>query len=145
LEIEMVLYQNLKSEVLSHVRLLWCAIALACLPIGMLAAAIQSHNPDEPEAIPIVVSPYGFAPADLSIQAGSYVFVVLNRTGFDDITVYLERMSGNSVKDSPSQQEFRDSVGASRARLVKSTKLTPGMYRLCVDKRPAWISSIRVN
>ena len=143
----MFLYQNLKFEVLSRVRLVWCAIALACLPIGMLTAAIQSHahNPDVPEAIPIVVSPYGFAPADLSIQAGSYVFVVLNRTGFDDITVYLERMSGNSVKDSPSQQEFRDSVGASRARLVKSTKLTPGVYRLRVDKRPAWISSIRVN
>jgi 5-hydroxyisourate hydrolase-like protein (transthyretin family) len=142
----MIVYQNLKSEVLSLVRLLLCVVALV-VPVTMLKAAPQpqGRNPNAAEAIPLLVSPYGFAQTNISLQAGAYVFVVLNRTGFDDITVYLERMPGNNITDNPSQQEFGDSVGASRARLVKSTKLTPGTYRLRVDKRPAWVCAIRVN
>ena len=134
------------SEVLSHARLLLCVIAVGFFSTGP-GEAFQSraHNPHVAEAIPIVVSPYGFAQTNIALPAGIYVFVVLNRTGFDDVTVYLERMPGNSVTDTPSQQEFGDSVGASRARLVKTAKLIPGTYRLRVDKRPAWVSVIRVN
>ena len=143
----MTFTKNSLSEVLSHVRLLLCVIAVGIFFTGVTGAAFQSrvHNPDVAEAIPIVVSPYGFAQTNIELRAGIYVFVVLNRTGFDDVTVYLERMPRNSVTDTPSQQEFGDSVGASRARLIKTAKLIPGTYRLRVDKRPAWVSVIRVN
>ena len=135
------------SEVLSHVRLMLCVITVGFFSAGVPGAASQwrVHNPDVAEAIPIVVSPYGFAQTNIALPPGIYVFVVLNRTGFDDVTVYLERMPGSSVTDPPSQQEFGDSVGASRARLIKTAKLIPGTYRLRVDKRPAWVSVIRVN
>ena len=135
------------SEVLFPVRLLLCVIAIGVFYAGVPAAGFQSrvHNPDVAEAIPIVVSPYGFVQTNIALPAGIYVFVVLNRTGFDDVTVYLERMPGNSVTDTPTQQEFGDSVGASRARLIKTAKLIAGTYRLRVDKRPAWVSVIRVS
>ena len=81
--------------------------------------------------------------ADPSLPEGSYVFVVLNRTGFRDITVYLERMPENT--GTPPQREFGGPVGASRARLVKNAKLTPGTYRLRVEGRPAWVCAIQVR
>ena len=79
------------------------------------------------------------------LPAGLYLFVVLNRTGYDDITLYLERLPRNNITDAPVQQEFGDTVGASRARLVRSAKLTPGTYRLRVANRPAWVCAIQVN
>ena len=103
----------------------------------------RRHDPNTPEAIPIVVSPDGFLKQTLSLPEGAYVFVVLNRTGFRDITVYLERMPGNT--GTPSQREFGDTVGASRARLVKNAKLTPGTYRLRVEGRPSWVCAIQVK
>ena len=57
----------------------------------------RRHDPNTPEAIPIVVSADGFLKQTLSLPEGSYVFVVLNRTGFRDITVYLERMPGSNT------------------------------------------------
>jgi len=98
-----------------------------------------------PEAIPIVISPYGFVQASLSIPAGSYAFVVLNRSGFDNIAVYLERMPGNNVTDVPMRQEFGDTVSTSRARLVRNANLTPGTYRLRVGNRSTWVCAIQVN
>jgi hypothetical protein len=109
------------------------------------ASQNRTRDPNKAEAIPIVVSPSGFPQTSLDLPAGSYVFVVFNRTGFDDITVYLERMPGNNLTDTPAAQEFGDTVGASRARLVKSAKLTPGTYRLRVANRPTWICAIHVN
>ena len=121
---------------------------IICLFAGLLFGSRPQNrapNANSAEAIPIVVSPYGFPQTSFTLPAGSYIFVVLNRTGFDDITVYLERMPGNSMTDSPAQREFGDTVGASRARLVKNTKLTPGTYRLRVANRPTWVCAIHVN
>ena len=105
----------------------------------------RRHDPNTPEAIPIVVSPDGFLQRTFSLPEGTYLFVVLNRTGFRDITVYLERMPGNNLVDRPARQEFGDKVGASKVRLVKNTKLTPGTYRLRVENRPSWVCGIQVK
>ena len=105
----------------------------------------RGRGPNAREAISIVVTPYGFAQASLSLTAGTYVFVVLNRSGFEDITVLFERMPDTHITDLPARQEFGDSVGAGRARLIKAAKLTPGRYRIRVANRPNWVSTIDVN
>lgn len=105
----------------------------------------RAGAPNRPEAIPVTISPYGFAQADLTVSAGSYLFVVVNRTGFDEISVYLERMSGNSLTDTPIQLEFSDAVNGGKKRLTRNANLTRGTYRLRVAKRPAWVSAIHVN
>lgn len=97
------------------------------------------------ESLPIVVSPYGFVHKTFSLPAGVYLFVVLNRSGYEDISVYLERMTRNSLIDTPMQQEFGDTVGATRARLVRGVKLESGIYRLRVGNRPDWICEIQVH
>ena len=100
---------------------------------------------DRSEAIPIIVSPYGFAQTDLAFSAGSYLFVVINRTGFDEISVYLERVPGSSVTDTSIQLEFSDAVKGGNRRLLRNAHLTPGTYRLRVANRPTWVCAIHVN
>jgi hypothetical protein len=115
------------------------------LSLGISFSLLSHAIPRPALTIPVVVSPYGFANTELSVKAGSYVFLVMNRTGFANINVYLERMPWNNVTDNPVQQEFGDSVGAGTARLVRNTKLIPGTYRLRVANRPAWVCAIHVN
>ena len=110
----------------------------------LLSAQVRANDPYRAEAIPVIVSPYGFAQTDLTVSAGSYLFVVINRTGFDEISVYLERMPGNSVAGNPVQLEFGDAVGGKK-RLLKNATLTRGTYRLRVANRPAWVWAIHVN
>ena len=113
----------------------------------LLAAAPQNraHDPSRPEAIPVVVSPQGFAHNSFSLPPGPYAFVVVNRSGFHEITVYLERMPGNSIAGAAASQEFGGRVGDKSTRIVQSARLTPGTYRLRVEGRPAWISEIQVR
>jgi hypothetical protein len=115
---------------------------------GMLLRAApqnRTHDPNRPEAIPVVVSPQGFPQNSFSLPPGRYAFVVVNRTGFHDITVYLERMPGSSIAGAAASQEFGDRVGDRSTRIVRSARLTPGTYRLRVEGRPAWVSEIRVK
>jgi hypothetical protein len=131
--------------------LLGLSVIMVGFSAGILLAGRQDRSTDSPpsEAISIIVSAHGFSQASYSLRAGPYLFVVLNRTGFDNITVYLERMSSNTVADnvtdSPTQLVFQDSVGASGTRLAKAVTLKPGTYRLRVANRPAWVCPIRVN
>jgi hypothetical protein len=105
----------------------------------------QGRIPSSAEAITVVISPQGFAQTTLSLQTGSYVFMVVNRTGLDDIRVHLERASGESGTANSSQEQFAVVVTTTRARFARNAKLTPGMYRLRVDNRPAWVCTIHVN
>ena len=111
----------------------------------MASAQNARRDPNTPEAIPIVVSPDGFLQNTISLPPGAFVFVVLNRTGLHDITVYLERVAGNSVAGTALRQEFGENVGAGKTRLVKGAKLTPGTYRLRVENRPDWVCAIQVK
>jgi len=111
----------------------------------LFGAQNRVGNPDKSEAIPIIVSPYGLAQTDLTISSGSYLFVVINRTGFDEISVYLERMPGNSMADNPIQMEFSGEVNGGKKRFIRNANLTRGTYRLRVANRPAWVCAIHVN
>ena len=120
-------------------------ISAAGMVLRAWATQNRTHDPNRPEAIPVVVSPQGFPQKSFSLPPGSYAFVVVNRTGFHEITVYLERMPGNSVEGLPASQEFGGRVGDRSTRIVRSARLTPGTYRLRVEGRPAWISEIQVR
>ena len=130
-------------------RMIVVSLGILCL-VGLgttLGASTQnlSHDPNRPEAIPIVVSPDGFLRTTFSLPPGSFVFVALNRTGWRDITVYLERMAGNTVAGAVSQQVFGEAIGVGKTRFVKSATLTPGTYRLRVANRPGWVCAIQVQ
>jgi len=118
-----------------------------CVCSTIVCAKVQSTAslPNRPEAISVIVSPFGFATSKMSLPVGTYAFVVLNRSGYEDITIGLERMPENNVNDTPTRQEFVDTVGANRARLVRNVTLTQGTYRLRAANRPTWLCAIHVN
>ena len=116
-----------------------------CSTIAFAKVQSTANLTDRPESVSVIVSPFGFVISKMSLPAGSYAFVVLNRSGYEDISIYLERMPGNNVTDAPSRQEFVDTVGATRARLVRNATLTPGTYRLRAANRPTWLCAIHVN
>ena len=110
----------------------------------LFGAQSRTNDRNRADTVPVIVSPYGFPHTDLTVSAGSYLFVVINRSGFDEISVYLERMPGDSVADNPAQLEFGDAVGGKR-RLLRNANLARGTYRLRVGNRPAWVWAIHVN
>jgi hypothetical protein len=117
----------------------------AGLAIGSPALQNRGRDPNRLEAIPIVISSYGFPYKSFSLPAGPYAFVLFNRSGFHSVTVYLERMPGHAVDGPAARQEFLDRVGGPSGRVVKNARLTPGTYRIRVEGRPAWIAAIEVN
>jgi hypothetical protein len=118
--------------------------SLVVLGSAVLLDAQSRANDRNRNTIPVIVSPYGFQYTDLTVSAGSYLFVLINRTGFGEISVYLERVTGNSVTDDSTQLEFGHAVGDKR-RLLRNANLARGAYRLRVENRPAWILAIHVN
>src|ERR1051326_8887211 len=85
-------------------------VSIGVLSIAMLLAGAQGrpNARNASKAISITVTSFGFTQSKISIPAGPYVLVVVNRTGFDNILVSLERMPGTSLTDSAAQQEFGD-------------------------------------
>ena len=128
--------------------LIWISFAVYANSLSAAvwgASQAGGRDPNLSGAVLIIVSPDGFHQPTIELPVGSHAFVILNRTGFDEVTVLLERMSGRSPGDPPAQQEFGERVGMSRARVVKSANLSPGTYRLRVANRPAWLCAIHVN
>jgi hypothetical protein len=127
-----------------RVRLAFCLYGLlscACL----FGAQSRGRDANATGAMSMIVSPEGFQKTNVRLSPGSYVFVILNRSGFDDIRVALERVATNAPADQLPQQEFEDIVGISRARLVKPANLVPGTYRLRVANRTNWVCTIYVD
>lgn len=105
----------------------------------------KEHDPNRPEAVPIVLLPQGFANPSLSLPAGIYAFVVVNRTGFQSVAIQLERTPGAGIDGPAARPEFVNVVGERNARIVRSARLTKGTYRLRVEGRPSWVSEIQVR
>ena len=106
---------------------------------------IATHNPLRVESIPIVVLPHGFARSAISLPTGGYALLVINRSGFRDLTVFLERMPGPVLTGTPLNQLFGDPVDAGTARRVEPVVLVPGTYRLSVSNEPKWLCAITVK
>jgi len=105
----------------------------------------KGHDPNRPEAVPIVLLPQGFSNPSLSLPPGIYAFVIVNRTGFQSVSIQLERMPGAGSDGPAARQEFVKAVGEKNARTIRSARLTKGTYRLRVEGRPAWVSEIQVR
>jgi hypothetical protein len=119
---------------------------ISALGIVLSAPVLQNrtHDPNRPEAVPVVVLPHGFSQQTFWLPAGVYAFVVVNRTGFREITCYLERMPGDRIDGLATSQEF-GGTATDKNRLVRNARLTVGTYRLRVDGRLSWVSEIHVR
>ena len=111
------------------------------------APPAPARDPNHDQAISIVVHLEGFETRTLSLPAGRYLFAMLNRSGFQNLSMALEKMPGTSIVGTPSQQFFSDSLDTMHNRLLKSVQLTSGTYRLreVHHNHPAWVITIQVQ
>jgi hypothetical protein len=107
----------------------------------------SAHDPNGAHAISIVVHLEGFETRTISLPAGRYLFAMLNRSGFQNLAMALEKMPGNSITGAPSQVSFSEPMDPVKNHLLKSVQLTPGTYRLreVHHDHPAWVITIQVQ
>jgi hypothetical protein len=124
-------------------------VPILVFSFGMvLCGSVPQHTPHDsnrPEAVPVLITRQGFTQMKVSLPAGIYTFVVVNRTGFQTISVSLERVPGSNTNGPAAKQEFIDRVGEKSSGTLRTARLTPGNYRLRVEGRPDWISEINVR
>jgi hypothetical protein len=142
----------LNKAKLSPITFVAVLFAISCLRLaGQPAAGTNAtsptkvHDPNRIESIPIEVLPSGFAQPAFQLPQGSYALVLLNRTGFRNLQVILERMPSSSVNGVAASQVFGSQVAATNGKGLQSVKLSPGTYRLRVDAVAAWVCQITVN
>ncbi|MBZ5579779.1 MAG: hypothetical protein LAP40_24750 [Acidobacteriia bacterium] len=125
---------------------LTCLILISAV-WSQAAQSTPALDPNRAQPISIVVRLEGFETRTISLPAGRYLFAMLNRSGFQNLALALEKMPGNSIAGTASQQSFSEPVDAVKNRLLKSVQLTPGTYRLreVHHDHPAWLITIRVQ
>lgn len=106
-----------------------------------------ANDPTRAPAISIVVHLEGFETRTISLPAGRCMFAMVNRSGFQNLTMALEKMPGNSITGTPSQELFSEPMDPVKNQLVKSVQLTSGTYRLreVHHDHPAWVIAIQVH
>ena len=133
-----------------HLRLLWSIILLLGLAVLILAnfnggdlppneaASIPEQRPQTPlQAELITITPTGFEPAEITRPQGRFLFAIDNRSGMDEVELYLERETGGRV-----------SVPLSRkGRLAwrEAIDLPQGTYLLRATNDESWRSRIMLT
>lgn len=97
-------------------------------------AAQSSEKANGPDGvIQLLLRPEGFDSESLAIAKGSYVLILLNRTGLEDLSLQVSRVVGNGEKP-------KDIVFDSKKkyRIDSLIDLTPGDYVVSVQGHPEW-------
>jgi hypothetical protein len=109
--------------------------------------ATTVHNPNVPEAIPIVVHVQGFERQTISLPFGVYVLAIINRSGLQNLEFVLELMPTTSIAGAATSQVFDAPAGSAAAPVLQNVQLTAGTYRLReihID-HPLWVVAIQVK
>ena len=89
------------------------------------------------EAVVVNLRPEGFEPAELTLAAGEYLFVVNNRTGLDEFALRLEREGQGTMREARPPRRKRN--------WRQVLQLTPGTYVLTETNRPEWTLRVIVT
>jgi len=106
------------------------------LPAG--AASSPEQRPQTPlQAELVTITPAGFEPAEITRPPGKFLFAIDNRSGMDEVNLYLERETGGRVNVPLSR----------RGKLAwrESLDLTPGTYLLRASHDESWHCRITIT
>ena len=124
----------------------FATIALSsCLAIPGLTLALhaQQRPGERPEIVVVrlVLRPQGFSPAEITVSEGIVRIEVLNRVGFPELPMLLEREARDlQPKMTLRQEPFL----LERPKWDQQMLLEPGTYVVSVEGRPKWTSRITV-
>jgi len=99
-------------------------------------SAQDTQNATQPEAELVTITPTGFEPTEITRHQGSFLFAVDNRSGLDEVELYLERETGSRLD-----------VTLSRKRKLawrEIVDLPPGRYVLRAADYNDWRCTITV-
>ena len=98
--------------------------------------APQPAQENTPKALLLTVRPTGFEPAEMTVQADSYLVVIQNRSGLRGVTLRLDEESRGRLMEM-----------SLKARLDwrRRLNLAPGRYSLTAANDPEWVCHITVT
>ena len=133
-----------------YLRLLWSILLLLSLAVLILAhlkgndllsteaATIPEQRPQTPlQAELVTITPTGFEPAEITRPPGRFLFAIDNRSGLDEVDLYLERETGGRVNvplSRKGQLAWREAID-----------LSPGTYLLRATNDASWRCRITVT
>ncbi len=131
------------------------ALVAICVAIGVLSVSARIWNArqntngvstssptQEPSrskriAVRTTIYPTGFEPEEFNCPAGRVHLYIRNRTGLEDVSVILEKVSGERVHDVRMKDGELDS-----SQIVN---LAPGQYRLREANNSTWVCNINIT
>ena len=118
------------------------ALILAHLNGGNLPSTEAASSPEQRPQAPVqaelvTITSAGFEPAEITRPPGRFLFAIDNRSGMDEVDLYLERETGGRVNVPLSR----------RGRLAwrETLDLTPGTYLLRATNDERWICRITIT
>jgi hypothetical protein len=104
-------------------------------PVMMEAQGGATKNKIEAELI--TITPRGFEPAEITRSKGRFLLAVDNRSGLDEVTLRLDRVAGNRLRE----------VNVPRKELdwSEAFDLNPGQYVLSEANHPQWICRLTIT
>ena len=102
------------------------------------AASSPEQRPEPPlQAELVTITPAGFEPAEIIRPPGKFLFAVDNRSGMDEVDLYLERETGGRVNVPLSRK--------GRLAWREALDLTPGTYLLRARHDESWSCRITIT
>jgi len=133
-----------------HIRFLlsiFLLLSLATLIVahlngGNLPLTEAASSPEQRPQLPVqaelvTITPAGFEPAEITRPPGKFLFAIDNRSGMDELDLYLERETGGRVNVSLSRK--------GRLAWREALDLTPGTYLLRASHDESWRCRITIT
>jgi hypothetical protein len=85
----------------------------------------------------ITIGPGGFEPSEISRPTGRFFLAIENRSGLDSVTLRIDRVGGNRLKEA--------AVSGGQLDWIDVLDLTPGDYIVTEGDHPNWVCHITVT
>jgi hypothetical protein len=123
--------------------ILWTApAALQAQGVGQGQIKPSMKNP---QALVLILQPYGFEPASVTIANRAVQVSVHNRTGKKEIDLDLIRVAGPQGQAIAASKVQTTKVDKRRLQWREYFELTPGRYVITEASEPRWRCEITVN
>lgn len=113
----------------------WIASPPAATSVAKPLQTQQAGSAREAEII--TITPIGFEPSEVTRPAGSFILMVDNRSGLEEITFRLDREGGSRVHEISMPREHPDWDGV--------VDPPPGTYLLTEASHPDWLCRITIT
>lgn len=119
------------------------SVAEPLAPVASVKTRQDSVNPRanaEKETIDgeiITVTRGGFEPSEITRPMGRFALFVQNRSGLEEVTLRLDRVAGNRLREVP--------VNRNKLDWDDVLDLTPGNYVLTEANNPDWVCNITIT